>query len=167
MTSRLLRSIAPKASKFPRLRSLHAHNESQRAPELIKDAKNGLRVAIASDAGTPAISDPAARVVESAHVEGIRVTPVPGPCAVTSLLSASGFPSKHIFIGFLPRKQGERRRRLEEALGLIGYAVVCFAPMRSAKDVVRTVVDIDPSIQAVMGREMTKPYEEVCRIIIF
>ncbi len=121
-TAKLLRSI--ELSK-PML-SYHEHNEQARTVELVERLKTGQVVALVSDAGTPLVSDPGFRIVRECRREGIPVTPVPGPCALTAALSASGLPShRFLFAGFLPPKTATRRRffeaHLDDDLTLIFY----------------------------------------------
>jgi 16S rRNA (cytidine1402-2'-O)-methyltransferase len=94
--------------------SYHDHNETARADELAAKIQRGARIALISDAGTPGISDPGFRIVRACHRLGLPVTPLPGPCALTAALSASGLPTHAFFFGgFLPPKTAARRRFLE------------------------------------------------------
>ncbi|GAB5364972.1 hypothetical protein AAMO2058_001016300 [Amorphochlora amoebiformis] len=146
-----------------KLRSLHSHNEGHRIEEVLEAVKSGQRVALISDAGTPGISDPGARVVEAAHQWGLKVSPIPGPSAVSTLLSVSGMPSKHIFLGFLPRGRGQRVARLKQGLRP-GYTLVVFSPMRDVIELLEDLRDIAPTALVTLGRELTKKYEEVKRL---
>src|SRR5713101_2752126 len=93
-----------------RLESYHEHNEMTRAPELIIELEQGAKIALVSDAGTPAISDPGHRLVGLCLRHGIKVVPVPGASAFVAALAASGMPIEEFaFIGFLPSRQTERR----------------------------------------------------------
>ncbi len=93
----------------------HEHNEQQLAPDLVKRVQRGQSVALISDAGTPLISDPGYRLVARAHAEGIRVVPLPGPCAAVAALSASGLPTdRFLFAGFLPARQQARKTALQQ-----------------------------------------------------
>ena len=94
-------------------------NEARRSAEIVERLRNGARVALVTDAGTPGISDPGQRVVAAVIAAGLRVESVPGPCALTSALAASGLPTGEFhFAGFLPVKSGQRARRLGELLAL-------------------------------------------------
>lgn len=145
------------------VQSYHEHNEAQRTEELIGRLEAGADVALVSDAGTPLISDPGFRLVRAAAAAGIRVVPIPGACAAVAALSASGLPTDaFLFIGFLPRKQGERRARLESLRGETSTIVLYEAPHRveeTLEDLV-TFLD-DPPV--VLSRELTKLHEEFLR----
>ena len=146
------------------LRSLHAHNEAERRPEILAALKEGKELAIVSDAGTPAISDPGALVVEAALEEGLRVSPIPGACAVSTLMSAAGLPGAHyLFLGFLPKNKGARRKILEARLQA-GAVLVFYMPMRDLPTVAREIERLAPSALCVLGRELTKIHEEVLRL---
>ncbi|MHB1968968.1 MAG: SAM-dependent methyltransferase, partial [Acidimicrobiales bacterium] len=98
-----------------RLESLHEHNEAQRAAEVVARVARGETVALVSDAGTPLVSDPGARVVAAVAEAGLAVTTAPGPSAVVAALSVSGLAAERFcFEGFFPRRVGEQRARLEE-----------------------------------------------------
>lgn len=143
--------------------SLHEHNEAERTSELIGRLKGGESVAVISDAGTPLVSDPGFRLVRAAVENGIRVTPVPGASAVMAAVAAAGMATDEFhFGGFLPRKEGERRRRLEELSASGGTLILYEAPHR--------VVFVLGEIAQVMGdpevcaaRELTKMHEEFLR----
>ena len=97
------------------LLSFYEFNQERRIPRLIRAMKSGLRVALVSDAGTPAISDPGFKFIQEAKEQGIVVEALPGPCAATTALSASGFPSDQFqFFGYLSKTQGEREDSLLE-----------------------------------------------------
>jgi 16S rRNA (cytidine1402-2'-O)-methyltransferase len=106
-TGRLLSHLGVKTRQF----ALHEHNEARAAQALIEQLKGGRSVALVSDAGTPLVSDPGYRLLQAAHANGITVSPVPGPCAVTAALSVSGLPTDRFgFEGFPPAKSVARRR---------------------------------------------------------
>ena len=95
--------------------SCHRHNEPARSEQILGWLADGQDIALVSDGGTPAVSDPGALLVAEAHERGCKVVPVPGPSAVTTLLSAGGLQAdRYVFDGFLPHRGGERRRRLRE-----------------------------------------------------
>lgn len=143
--------------------SYHEHNETERAAELIERIEQGESGALVSDAGTPLLSDPGYRLVHAAAQAGMRIEPVPGPSALLAGLVASGLPTDQFhFGGFLPPKQGQRRRLLEsladEAATLIFYE----APHR----ILEALEDIGAvlgSRDVVAARELTKMYEEILR----
>ncbi len=147
-----------------RTTALHAHNERAASATLLDALRKGSAVALVSDAGTPAVSDPGARLVESAHREGIAVIAVPGPNAAIAAWSASGFAAdRFLFVGFLPATRAARCKAIEAldpALPLLVYE----APHR----VMDTVEDLAARFGAlreiVIAREMTKKFEEIARL---
>ncbi len=145
------------------LRSFFAGNEAERAAELAERLRAGHTVALVTDAGTPALSDPGYLAVRSAVDVGADVTVVPGPSAVTAALAVAGLPAERFtFEGFLPRKGGPRRRRLEEIGRRRETTVVFASPTRLAADLA-DVASIDPRRRVVVARELTKLHEEVWR----
>lgn len=138
----------------------HEHNESRRAREIAARLQAGESMALVSDAGTPTISDPGYRIVRSALDAGLRVVPVPGPCAVTAALAASGLPTDaFLFRGFLPRRRAKRRAAIGDLRGASVTLVLYEAPHR----IVDTLADIDailPGRKVVLAREVTKVHEE-------
>lgn len=143
--------------------SYHEHNERGRAQELCRMLESGKSVAVVSDAGTPLISDPGFRIVQSAIERGIRVEPVPGPSAFVAALVASGLPlDQFLFAGFLPARATARRAKLEE-LGLIPATLVFYeAPHRIAA-ALKDAFEVLGNRQAVVARELTKLHEEIAR----
>ena len=143
--------------------SYHEHNERGRADELGRLLESGKNVAVVSDAGTPLISDPGFRIVQSAIARGIRVEPVPGPSAFVAALVASGLPSDEFFFaGFLPARATARRAKLEE-LALIPATLVFYeAPHRIAA-ALKDAFEVLGNRQAVVARELTKLHEEIAR----
>lgn len=145
-----------------RLVSLTEHNVEQRVRSLIEAARNGV-VALVSEAGTPLIADPAARLVAAAHSAGVRVSPIPGPSALTAALSVAGFEVRDaLFAGFAPRKAGELRQLLLRARETARLLVLFERASRvgGLLEVAATVLD-DP--EAVVCRELTKLHEEIVR----
>ncbi len=143
--------------------SYHDHNERTKAQALVERLGRGERVALVSDAGTPAISDPGYRLVVAAVAAGIPVTPIPGPSAVAAVLSASGLPSdRFVFEGFLPGAKQERRKRLlalrDEPRTLVFYE----APHRLT-ECLRDILGTLGAREMVLAREVTKLYEEFRR----
>ncbi len=146
-----------------RLRSLHAHNEAARIPELLAAASEGRTVAVVSDAGMPAISDPGARLVAAAASAGITVTVVPGPSAVIAGLAVSGLPTDRFCVeGFLPRSGGARRRRLDAVVSDPRTTVVLESPQRLAATL-GDLAALAPDRPVAVCRELTKLHEEVWR----
>lgn len=145
------------------LQSYHEHNEAQRTGELLARLEAGADVALVSDAGTPLISDPGFRLVRAAAAAGIRVVPIPGACAAIAALSASGLPTDTFrFVGFLPRKQGERRARLESLRDDFSTIVLYEAPHRVEETLEDLVTFLDDPL-VVLSRELTKLHEEFLR----
>jgi len=143
--------------------SYHEHNEQQRATELIDLLKQGSDVAVVSDAGTPAISDPGFRLVRAAIENEIRVVPVPGPSALISGLIAAGLPTDEFFFGgFLPAKTTARRARLNELRTVPGTLIFYEAPHRLAASL-NDAFEILGEREAVVARELTKLHEEIRR----
>lgn len=157
-TGRLLAHIG---SEVPQ-RSLHEHNERERTAEVLERIASDERVALVSDAGTPAVSDPGFRLIAACVAAGVRIEPIPGPSAALAALVASGLPTDRVaFEGFLPRKGAARRRRLAE-LGTEPRTLVLFvAPHRAAADLDALAAALGPDRRAALGRELTKLHEEV------
>ena len=139
-------------------------NEAGRATELVANLLDGLTVVVVTDAGMPSVSDPGFRVVQAAIAAGVRVSVVPGPSAVLTALAISGLPSdRFCFEGFLPRKAGPRRRRLDE-LAVEPRTMVFFeAPHRLEDFLVDAAAALGDDRPAAVCRELTKTYEEVRR----
>ena len=148
-----------------RMLSLHAHNEAQRIESIGALLGADRSVALVSDAGTPAISDPGARLVRAMRDAGFPVIPVPGPSAVAAAVSAAGLDAEaFLFAGFLPQ-QGKARRERLQALAPIAAALVFYeAPhrVRSAVDDLLTILGPDRIL--VVARELTKTFETIARM---
>jgi len=143
--------------------SYHEHNEQQRAQELIEILKRGDDIAVVSDAGTPAISDPGFRLVRAAIENDVTVVPVPGPSALISALVAAGLPTDEFFFGgFLPARANARRTRLSELRAVPGTLVFYEAPHRLA-ETLKDAHEILGEREAVVARELTKLHEELKR----
>lgn len=146
-----------------RLLSYHEHNEEERTPELLGRIEQGESIALVTDAGTPLISDPGFRLVRKAAEAGIRVVPVPGPSAVMAALSAAGLETDRFYFGgFLPRKQTERRKLLEQLSTLAATLVFYEAPHRILQ-ALEDVESVLPGRNVVIARELTKLHEEFLR----
>jgi 16S rRNA (cytidine1402-2'-O)-methyltransferase len=144
--------------------SYHEHNEALRAAELVEKLAAGARIAVVSDAGTPAISDPGFRLVTLAIQRGIAVVPVPGPAAFVSALVASGLSMESFsFRGFLPPKTGARCRELEKIRSSSGTEVFYEAPHRICDTMKDIVSVLGPDRPVVIARELTKIHEEFLR----
>ena len=143
--------------------SYHEHNEHERADELIAELEKGASVALVSDAGTPLISDPGSRLVRLSIDRGISVIPIPGSNSLLPALSASGIPcDKFLFAGFLPARQGERRRALTSLASQPVTLVFFEAPHRIAA-ALRDAAEILGPRPAALARELTKIHEEFIR----
>lgn len=141
----------------------HAHNESQQTEKLLKQLQHGSSVAIISDAGTPLISDPGATIVIAAIAAGITVTPIPGPCAITTALAGSGLAcDQFYFYGFLPVKSGPRREKLTELLNLSCTVVLYEAPHRII-ELLKMLATTVPDREICVAKELTKQYERFVR----
>ena len=139
-------------------------NEAGRTPELLTALAAGARVLLVTDAGMPSVSDPGYRLVAAAVDAGIRVTAVPGPSAVLTALAVSGLPvDRFCFEGFLPRKGGERARRLAELAAEPRTLVFFEAPHRTAETLAALAEAFGPDRRGAVCRELTKTYEEVVR----
>lgn len=143
--------------------SYWSEKEKARAEDIVKMLGQGRSVALISDAGTPGISDPGAVVVKRAIEEGYRVVPVPGPSAVAAAVSVSGLNSdEFLFIGFMPQKQMQRRKKLLTLLHESRTMVFYEAPHRIVESV-SDMLEVFGSRQAVVCRELTKLHEETLR----
>ncbi|MBK5935670.1 16S rRNA (cytidine(1402)-2'-O)-methyltransferase [Halorhodospira halophila] len=159
-TGRLLEQYGLRA----RLLSLHEHNEASRLPRLLRILAAGRDVALVSDAGTPLLSDPGARLVAAAAAEGVPVSPVPGACSVTAALSVAGFGAdRFVFDGFLPSRDAARRSRLQELAAEPRTAVFFEAPHRIAACLRDLVAICGGQRRVVVARELTKVHETLLR----
>ena len=139
------------------------HNAPAVRPKLLQRLREGARLALVSDAGTPLVSDPGHKLVTAAQAEGIAVHPVPGPSAALAALTVSGLPSERfLFAGFLPAKRGERRAALEE-LGAIPATLVVFESAQRLAETLRDMAEILGARDAAVTRELTKLHEEIRR----
>jgi 16S rRNA (cytidine1402-2'-O)-methyltransferase len=143
--------------------SLHAHNEAGRIDGVIAALEAGSDIALVSDAGTPLISDPGARLVAAVALAGYRVEAVPGASALLSALTVSGLDTERVlFFGFLPRKAGARKRVLESQRGR-PETIVLFESPRRVSTTLAEVAEILGDRPACLARELTKKHEEVLR----
>jgi 16S rRNA (cytidine1402-2'-O)-methyltransferase len=146
-----------------RLVSYHQHNEMTRAAEIVIELEQGAKVALVSDAGTPAISDPGHRLVSLCLRHGIHVVPVPGASAFVAALAASGMPiEQFVFAGFLPSRPTERRKALR-ALAADTRTLALYEAPHRLLDTLEDVLEILGNRPAVIAREVTKVYEEFQR----
>jgi len=146
-----------------RLLSYREQNHARAAGELLAHLAAGRDAALVSDAGTPGISDPGQALVAEAVAAGVRVVPVPGPCAAVAALAASGLPSERfLFVGFPPRKAGELRRALEALSAEPGTLVLYESPQRLGATL-EALVEVLGDRPAVVARELTKLHETFAR----
>jgi 16S rRNA (cytidine1402-2'-O)-methyltransferase len=143
-----------------RFLALHDHNEKQRAASLLQKLQAGEDVALISDAGTPLISDPGYSLVRLCRDAGVRVVPVPGPCALIAALCCAGLPTdKFHFIGFLPAKSGQRQQVLQQIPNNVG-TLICYEAARRVKDTLADVVAVfGEDRELVLAKELTKTFE--------
>ena len=143
--------------------SLHAQSTEAKIERLIDQLEAGESVAYATDAGSPAVSDPGVALVAAAHQRSIPVRSIPGPSAVTAALAVAGLKSNDFrFLGFLPRGAGRRKAMLDEA-GQAGCALVVFESPRRARSLLEQVEEVLPGRSVALCRELTKLHEEVLR----
>jgi 16S rRNA (cytidine1402-2'-O)-methyltransferase len=142
----------------------HQHNEREVADKLIARLQAGERIALVSDAGTPGVSDPGARIVDAVRAAGLRVVPVPGASAAVTALSASGLVNDQFyFFGFLPAKAKQRESALQGLLSASATLVFYEAPHRIVDCVEALVGVFEPTRQVVFARELSKLFEEIHR----
>jgi 16S rRNA (cytidine1402-2'-O)-methyltransferase len=144
------------------LLALHEHNEQAQSERIVQRLRSGESLALVSDAGTPLISDPGFRLVQAARAAGLRVSPVPGPCAAIAALSVAGLPSdRFVFEGFLPARPAARRERLAELAGEMRSLVFYESAHRIVESLGDMASAFGPQRPAVLARELTKLFETV------
>lgn len=147
------------------LLAVHEHNESEAATAVVQRLQRGERVAYVSDAGTPGVSDPGARLVAAVQTAGLRCMPLPGPSAVTALLSVAGeagWDGRFVFEGFLSSRKAERQRQIEALRADARAHVMLEAPHRI--EALAQDLAVLGSRTVTLGRELTKQFEEVVRL---
>ena len=160
--TRRTRGLLAHLGASPTVLSFHAHSQSRRLDTMLGILADDRDVALVSDAGTPAISDPGTDLVAAAREAGHTVVPIPGPSAVATALSAAGLSGdRYLFLGFLPRKGGARARLLERAAGEEWSVVFFEAPTRLVPLLADLARVAGASRQAVVARELTKVHEEI------
>ncbi|WP_038497990.1 16S rRNA (cytidine(1402)-2'-O)-methyltransferase [Janthinobacterium agaricidamnosum] len=142
----------------------HQHNEREVAETLIARLQAGERIALVSDAGTPAVSDPGARIVDAVRTAGLRVLPLPGASAAITAISASGLLNDQFyFVGFLPAKSKQRENMLHGLRSISATMVFYEAPHRILDCATALAEAFEPTRQVVFARELTKMFEEIHR----
>ncbi|MCM0592157.1 MAG: 16S rRNA (cytidine(1402)-2'-O)-methyltransferase [Gloeotrichia echinulata IR180] len=159
-TGKLLQHLQVKTPQV----SYHEHNRTSRIPELLNHLQNGQAIALVSDAGMPAISDPGYELVKACIENGITVVPIPGASAAITALSASGLPTdKFVFEGFLPPK-GQQRRTQLEFLQTEARTIIFYESPHRLRDTLQDLAEVwGGDRQIVLARELTKLYEEFWR----
>ena len=143
--------------------SFHKFNEAKKEKRVIQDLKNNQDISLISDAGTPTISDPGNRLIQSCIEENIPYTAIPGPCSIIQALVLSGFSYKQFqFIGFLPKKKGKRKKILQKAL-LYDGVTICFESPYRIVTTLEYLSEQDSNKKVVIVREMTKKFEEILK----
>lgn len=147
--------------------SLHQHNEAQRTRRIVDLLRAGRSVALVSDAGTPAVSDPGAHLVRAVRDAGFPVVPIPGPNAAVAALSAAGLDAERfVFVGFLPATAKARRELLETLRALPAAMVVYESPRRVRATVQELAHALGAERTLVIAREVTKLYESMTRMTL-
>ena len=166
-TQALLRAYGIDKSSS-QLMAVHQHNEAQASQAVIERLTQGQRVAYVSDAGTPAVSDPGARLVAAVRLQGVHVVPLPGTSSVTTVLSVAGIANDNetlggfVFVGFLPSKAGERAVAVQ-ALALELRSVVLLEAPHRIEALARALVELGER-NITVGRELTKQFEEIATL---
>ena len=159
--TRTTRTLLARHGIGARTVALHAHNEREAGEKLLRALRGGSNVALVSDAGTPAVSDPGALLVAAAHREGLRIIPVPGPNAAIAAYSACGFAAESFqFVGFLSTRKNNSFKELDVPWPVILYE----APHRVLETVTALLARFGPERELVIAREISKKFEEVARM---
>ena len=146
--------------------SYHKHNEQKISAVLINNLLNGKNIALISDAGTPSISDPGDILIKKARQKGISVSPIPGPCSISSALSVSGYGSnKFQFIGFLPKQVSQKEKIFEKHISENNYSLVFFeSPNRLLETLKSIRKNYKQECNVVVAREISKIHEEIIEL---
>lgn len=167
-------NVKTKTKSFKLIRqqlvSIHEHTRPEKIDWLISELKNGKQVALCTDAGTPGIADPGGKVVEKALAAGIDVVPIPGPSSLSAILSITGWQNEpSTFVGYLPKKKGRHSLLTEmsklkfQKSKLINTIILFESPHRINKTIKELAECLGGDCQAVIGRELTKQFEEITR----
>lgn len=178
-TGILLQELRKRYSSFfaipntsPNLISFHGHNEREKIPEIISLLKQEKSIALVSDAGTPAVSDPGFSLVREVISRDIKVEAIPGPNAALAALVSSGLPTDtFLFLGYLPEKSSHRRKTLLSLKGQLDRlenrpTVILFASPHKMSSNLTEILGVFGNIEIVIARELTKVYEEIWRSTI-
>ena len=145
------------------LKSFHKFNEASKEDQIIEDLKDGQNICLISDAGTPGISDPGIRLVKRCIAEGLKISVIPGACAVITALSISGLDTDHFqFSGFLPRQNSALRKNMEQILAY-PFTTICYESPERIHKVLEIIQSLDAEREIVIARELTKKFEELLR----
>lgn len=145
------------------LTSYYQHNKVRKTQILSKLLKEGKKIALVSDAGTPGISDPGFLIIDRAITEDLEVIPVPGPSALITAIVISGLPTNgFVFMGFLPRKKGKIKKELEKA-ALLGKTMIFYESPFRIQNTLYILRETLGNCKVVVARELTKKFEEVIR----
>jgi 16S rRNA (cytidine1402-2'-O)-methyltransferase len=146
----------------PKLISFYDEVERQKIPQVIEMLKEGLEIALVTDAGTPLLSDPGWLLVKKCQELGLKYTSLPGPCALVNALILAGLPmGRFSYLGFLPKKEGERKKILEKYKQVEGAKIIYESPLRSEKLISEIKEIYGDKVEIRILREMTKKFEEV------
>jgi len=144
--------------------SYHAHSSDHKTNRVVQDIQDGKTVALVSDAGTPALSDPGEDLVKAVIAAGLPIVSLPGPCAAITALVASGLPTdRFFFIGFLPRRPSRAKRALEKVLASESTGVIYESPFRTRETLEWLQALAGADLQVVIARELTKVFEQFIR----
>jgi 16S rRNA (cytidine1402-2'-O)-methyltransferase len=161
--TRRTRTLLERHGIRAKLLSYHAHNEARRVEEVVPRLVAGERIALASDAGLPALNDPGARLIAAAIEQGVEVVVLPGPSAIETAMVASGLlGERYTFLGYVPRREKERERLWEETSGWT-WPLVAFESPRRLPATLASLARADPGRGVAVCRELTKVHEEVVR----
>lgn len=146
----------------PKLISFYDEVEEQKIPEVVELLKANKEIGLVTDAGTPVISDPGYKLVEKCQKLGYEYTSIPGPSAVVNALVLSGLSAgRFMFLGFLPKKSGERKKILEKYKNFEGAKIIYESPFRVIRLVEEIKTVVGDEVKVVVCREMTKKFEEI------
>ena len=149
----------------PKLLSYYDQNETERIPEVLSLLKQGKKIALISDAGTPGISDPGFKLIRECIKQGIRIEPIPGPSSVITALIASGLPTdRFMFVGYPPKKSGQRDNFFKELKSKnLETTIVMFEAPHRLIETLESLKSVFGDIEISLARELTKIHEEITK----